>query len=278
MSFTFSRINATPLSALAIAALLLASTQANADSGEPAQTNQSMFGTETEVVVGLGGGVSPRYMGASAMHLQALPTLALRRGIFFADSTRGIGAEYQTASGFYIGQSFNYDFGRTDSNSFLRPGSDRLRGMGNVKGAITSTLAVAQQIAPWFTLNAQAEFGLDGHDRGNQYQFGVETSTSPTSSDILTADLVAKLGDRQYNQSYFGVTPTQSANSGFQAYTPGSGIYAYSLAGTWDHKFDKHWASQLILGTTMYTAAATNSAIVQRKFAPILYTAVNYTF
>ncbi|RXZ38180.1 MipA/OmpV family protein [Oxalobacteraceae bacterium CAVE-383] len=271
--------SAAAATATATAALLACAAPAMADDAAARPADQSMFGTQTDVVVGISAGLSPRYMGASGTRLQVLPTLNIHRGIFFADSIRGIGAEYQSASGFYIGQAFNYDFGRTDSNSYLRPGSNRLRGMGDVKGAVTSATTVAQQLLPWLSVNAMAELGLDGHKRGNQYQFGLESVVASASKqDTLTTDLGAKLGDRQYNQSYFGVTQTQSANSGFGAYAPGSGIYAYFLTAGWDHVFDKHWASQLVLGGTWYTDKAGNSPIVDRRLAPLVYSALNYTF
>jgi outer membrane protein len=267
-----------PATAFAMAAAFLCASPAMAD-GASSPAEPSMFGDHTDVTVGLSASLAPRYMGASGTRLQVLPNLSLHRGIFFADTLRGIGAEYQTASGFYIGQAFNYDLGRTDSNSYFRPGSNRLKGMGDVKGAITSGTTISQQILPWLSVNAMAEIGLDGHDRGNQYQVGLESVVSTVSkNDTLTTDFGAKFGDRQYNQSYFGVTQTQSANSGFGGYTPGSGIYAYFLTATWDHAFDKHWTGQLALGGTAYTNKATASPIVGRRIAPLVYTALNYTF
>lgn len=266
----------------AAAAMLACAASAGADgvnnnAAQPAE--QSIFGTQTDVTVGLAATLAPRYMGASGTRLQLLPNLNVRRGIFFADTVRGIGAEYQSASGFYVGQAFNYDQGRTDGNSYWRPGSNRLRGMGDVKGAITSGTTIAQQILPWLSVNAMAEFSLDHHRRGNQYQVGLESVTSTASkNDTLTGDLGAKFGDSQYNQSYFGVTPAQSANSGFRAYAPGSGVYAYFVSGTWDHNFDKHWTGQVVLAGTLYTDKATGSPIVERRFTPLLYTALNYTF
>ena len=268
--------------AIAAASLFACTASASAEgvnnnAAQPA--DQSIFGTQTDVTVGLGATVMPRYMGASSTKVLVLPNLNVQRGIFFADTVRGLGAEYQSASGFYIGQAFNYDAGRTDGNSYWRAGSNRLRGMGDVKGAITSGTTIAQQILPWLSVNAMAEFSLDHHRRGNQYQVGLESVTSTASkNDTFTGDLGAKFGDSQYNQSYFGVTATQSANSGFRAYSAGSGIYAYLLSGTWDHKFDAHWSSQVVLAGTLYTDKASDGPIVERRFTPLLYTALNYSF
>lgn len=73
---------------------------------------------QTDVTVSLCTTSAPCYMGASGTRVQVLPNLNVRRGIFFADTVRGIGVEYQSASGFYIGQAFHYDAGRTEGNSY----------------------------------------------------------------------------------------------------------------------------------------------------------------
>ena len=239
--------------------------QAQPDAAPQPTTMSAILGTHTDVSVGLGAGIDQRYMGARDYRFEVLPTFTISRGIFFADSIRGAGLQYQSASGFYISQTLNYDLGRTDENDFFRPGSDNLRGMGDVKGTATSAITISQRITSWLSVNAQAEFGVDGHRRGNQYQFGFESAVLQTGVDAITVDLDAKLGDGQYNQTYFGVTPSQAASSGFNRYTPGSGIYAYSLTASWTHTFDKHWSTQVVLTGTRYTNSVANSPIVQEK-------------
>lgn len=253
-----------------------AQTQADA-TGQQSLVNQ-ILGTQTDANVGLGVGMDQRYMGARDYRFEVLPTFDISRGIFFADAIRGAGLQYQSASGFYVSQTFNYDLGRDDESNFFRPGSDNLRGMGDVKGTVTSTLTLSQQITSWLSINALAEFGLDGHQRGNQYQFGLESSALKTSVDAITLDFDVKLGDGQYNQTYFGVTPAQSASSGFDRYSPGSGIYAYAFTATWDHTLDKHWSTEVVLSATRYTNKVADSPIVQGKTGVSAFTFVKYAF
>jgi outer membrane protein len=253
-----------------------AQTQADAVVQHP--TISEILGTRTDVSVGVGAEIDQRYMGARDFRFEVLPTFDINRGIFFADSVRGAGMQYQSASGFYASLAFNYDFGRTDQNTFFRPGSDKLRGMGDVKGTVTSTITISQPINPWLSVNAEAEFALDAHKRGNQYLFGFQSNVLRTEADTITVDLQAKLGDAQYNQTYFGVTPLQNANSGFNRYTPGWGIYAYSLSAIWTHFFDKHWSTELMLGGTRYTNKAADSPVVQQKTGITVFTSVGYAF
>ncbi|MGT2476577.1 MipA/OmpV family protein [Paraburkholderia terrae] len=265
-----------------VGSLVVVSAVARAQTHTDATTNSSavsqILGANTDISVGIGAGVDQRYMGSREFRFEVLPTFDISRGIFLADSIRGVGVQYETKSGFYVSQTFNYDFGRAEANSLFRPGADNLKGMGDVKGAVTTTTTVSQRITPWLSVNAQAEFGLDGHERGNQYQFGIESRVMQFGADTITADFDAKLGDAKFNQTYFGVTPTQSVASGFNRYTPGSGIYAYSLTMTWDHMLDKHWSTEAVLSATRYTNKAAESPIVQRKIGIEAFTSVDYKF
>ncbi|MCY0386960.1 MipA/OmpV family protein [Robbsia sp. Bb-Pol-6] len=236
-----------------------------------------VFGNHTDVSIGMGAGLDQRYMGARAFRPLLVPMLNVSRGIFFADTTRGAGIQYQSASGFYIGEALNYDTGRDDGDNWLRPGADRLARLGSVKGSLTSTLTVSQQIVSWLSANAQAEFGLDGR-RGNQYQLGLESIAARGTQDPVTLDANVKLGDRRYNQTYFGVTRAQSVNSGYDGYAPGGGVYAYALSVTWDHHFDRHWTGELIVSGSFYTDKAANSPIAQRRVGVTVLPSVSYAF
>lgn len=236
-----------------------------------------VFGNHTDVSIGLGAGLDQRYMGARAFRPLIVPMVDVSRGIFFADTVRGAGIQYQSASGFYIGEAINYDQGRDNANDWLRPGADRLAALGSVKGTLTSTLTVSQQIVPWLSANAQAEFGLDGR-RGNQYQLGLESIVLKGTQDPVTLDANVKLGDHRYNRTYFGITRSQSLSSGYDRYAPGGGIYAYALTATWDHHFDKHWTGELIVSGSLYTDKAARSPIAQRRVGVTVLPSASYAF
>jgi len=283
MNFCFKPLRATHLSTpAAIGAWLFslhvcaAPDEAQKNVEEKAAT--SIFGTKTDVTLGMGIGTDQRYMGSRDDRLILWPAISLHRGIFFADTLRGAGVEWQSDFGFYIADAFNYDVGRGTETSVFRPGSINLKGMGDVKGALTNTVTVAQGLATWFSVNAQAELAVRASRRGNQYQLGVESSFPLTPKDAITLDLDAKFGDSQYNQSYFGVTQAQSRNSGFTQFTPGSGMYAYSMSGTWKHTFDKNWSTQVIVTGTRYTDKVAASPIVEREFGVTTFMSLNYSY
>jgi outer membrane scaffolding protein for murein synthesis (MipA/OmpV family) len=93
----------------------------------------------------------PRYSGADKQHWTVMPSLQVRKGAFFFDSTKGIGYDLQTDNGLYFENAFGYSFGRADQNSSWRDGSDKLKGMGNIRGALNTQVAVGWQVNSWFT-------------------------------------------------------------------------------------------------------------------------------
>jgi outer membrane scaffolding protein for murein synthesis (MipA/OmpV family) len=260
-----------------------ASAAVSDSAGTAASTGSSslwsqMWGDHADISVGVGAGIDQRYMGARGYRPLLMPMASITRGIFFADVSKGVGIQYLSPGGFYIGDAFNYDQGRDNRNDWLRPGGNNLRSMGSVKGTITNAITVSQQIVPWLSVNAQAELGLDGHRRGNQYQVGLESIAYKHGVNTVTLDLNAKIGDRQYNQTYFGVTQSQQSASGYRAYHPGFGIYAYAFTATWDRKFDKHWSGELIVSGSYYPTKASDSPIVQRRFGLTVLPSVSYAF
>lgn len=84
--------------------------------------------------------------------------------------------------------------------------------------------------------------------------------------------------DRDYNQTYFGVTQTQSQRSRFSQFTPKSGIYAYSLTADWSHDFNKHWTLFAAVNVMQFSERAKNSPLVEEKTGITGTLMLNYSF
>ncbi|WP_176331066.1 MipA/OmpV family protein [Burkholderia vietnamiensis] len=273
----FLRPAAAIASGVSVMAGCLLATSAQA---ENAAAGTSLLGDKTEITVGAGLSVMPRYLGSSETRVAPIPVIAVQRGIFFADVLRGAGAEYQTESGFYISGAVGYDEGRkTRNTSWWRQGSKRLTGMGDVKGSTTFNLVAAQQLTPWLSVTAAGEFALEGQkNRGNQYRLGFHADLLDNDKDSVSLALNAHAGDRDYNRTYFGVTDAQSQTSRFSRHNAGSGIYGYSLTGSWTHSFDKHWSVTTAVSVMQLTGDAGRSPLVQEKTAVTGLATVNYNF
>lgn len=246
--------------------------------GHNTEENSSLFGERTEVTVGMGAAYLPRYLGAKNGRTIPLPTISVTRGIFFVDSVRGAGVEYQTNGGFYGSLALGYDFGRTEKNSDWRPGSTRLQGMGEVKGATTANLLLAQTLTPWLSINGKAELRVAGHERGNHYRLGLESILWQTPANEVTLGADVHAGDGRFNRTYFGVSEAQAQTSRFSRFNTGSGIYAYSLSLDWQYEFDQNWAASLGGNVMWFSNKANNSPIVERKTGVTGFSMLHYTF
>ncbi|MBB5944056.1 MipA/OmpV family protein [Xanthomonas sp. 3307] len=258
-------------------ALLALPPAAHAADSDPASV-AGLFGDRTQLSVGIGAMLTPRYAGSADDRVQAVPVFSVQRGILFADTVRGAGVQFQNAHGFSASQSFGYDLGRLQRNSSWRPGSRSLAGMGDVPGAITARSLVMQQLTPYLALDAEAEFALKDGARRNRYRAGARFTLLQAAADNVTLDLDAHFGDRRFNQAYFGVTDAQSVTSGFQPHRADAGVYAYTVGAEWDHTLSPHWTASLLLNATRYVGAADGSPVVRRRAAAGGGATVTYTF
>ncbi|QJI37059.1 MipA/OmpV family protein [Pseudomonas sp. ADAK13] len=240
--------------------------------------SQSLWGDKTDITLGLGAAVTPRFMGANHYRSVLLPTLSIQRGIFFADSLRGLGVQWQSHSGFAASAAFNYDMGRSTKNNGIRYGSSELKGMGTVGGATVADINLSQQLLPWLSINGEAELRTGGEHRGNRYRLSVEGLVFHGSADTVTLDVDAHAGDGRYNQTYFGVSQEQSQTASFKRFNSDAGIYAYSAALSWQHTFDNHWSGVISAVVTQYTDQAHDSPLVQTETGAMGLAAINYSF
>ncbi|MBN7764510.1 MULTISPECIES: MipA/OmpV family protein [Pectobacterium] len=265
-------ILSTSLSAIALSGTAFAA--------EPEVSLPSLLGDHTDVTVGVAVLNAPRYMGSKNRQTTALPVLTVQRGPLYFDSTRGIGWQYQSPSGFYLDHAIGYDLGRDDKNSQWRAGSNRLKGMGKVKGAVTTTVTAGYQFAPWLALEASGEFALSETKRGNQYRVGAKSTVwqSVEKDDVLALSADVLMGDARFNQTYYGVTPQQSLRSGFAAYHAGKGVYGYALGANWTHQFSPAWSTNVGVTSTWLTDKVADSQVVERRNDTSATLAVLYVF
>ena len=66
-----------------------------------APTLAQLWGDKTDVTVSLGAKTAPRYLGSKDQTVSLLPNISAKRGIFYANALRGVGAQYLNDSGLY---------------------------------------------------------------------------------------------------------------------------------------------------------------------------------
>ncbi|SEL09715.1 Outer membrane scaffolding protein for murein synthesis, MipA/OmpV family [Kosakonia sacchari] len=234
-----------------------------------------------ELTLGGGVDVAPRYSGSDESRVTTALVLdyAMTNG-FFVSTTRGIGygnnigkLNYSTA--------LSYRTGRKDHNvdsDAISDGSDDLRGMGDVKGSALGVPALGYEVTDWLNVQLQAEVPISQRSNGEALHFSIISPFYKSAKNSVTLALTGSWGTSKYMQTYYGVSASQSAASGFSRYDAGSGIYAWSMNMDWTHKLNEDWSVVAAAGFTQLAGDARNSPIVQRKASPTGSLKVTYSF
>lgn len=244
------------------------------DQSLPSQAPESGY----EFTIGGGVGVSPRYMGSDEYRATPALNLALQTpyGVFVG--LGGVGYRLSLPKGFFLSAAMAYDGGRKDRARGLDSGSNKLRGMGDIKGSVFTTLQAGYAIGDIAVVSVAADVPLSNRDRGNAYRFSVDGDVYRSAADSIAVGAAAHFASGKYAQTYFGVTPTQSLNSGYRQYSAGGGLYGVSLTASWTHKFTRHWSTNVAGGVMRYTGNASKSPIVFNKTNYQAAATLNYTF
>jgi len=234
-----------------------------------------------ELTLGGGVDVAPRYSGSDESRVTTALVLdySMRNG-FFVSSTRGLGYGNSIGNLDYSA-ALSYRAGRKDrdvDSDSMSDGSDHLRGMGKIKGSAIGVPALGYKVTDWLNLQLQAEVPVSQRSNGTALHFGIISPLYTSSKNAVTLALTGSWGTSNYMQTYYGVSASQSAASGFTRYDAGSGIYAWSMNMDWTHKFNQDWSVVAATGFTQLTGDARNSPIMQRKTSPGGSLKVTYSF
>ncbi|KFC09287.1 outer membrane protein V [Trabulsiella guamensis ATCC 49490] len=234
-------------------------------------------------VLTLGGGVdvTSRYSGSDENRVTTALVLdySMHNG-FFASTTRGIGYG-NSIDNLDYSAALSYRAGRKDHNvdsDAMSDGSDYLRGMGDIKGSALGVFGLGYKVTDWLNLQLQAEVPFSQRDNGAALHFGITSPLYSSSKNTVTMALTSSWGTSDYMQTYYGVSSSQSAASGFTQYDAGSGIYALSMNMDWTHNFNHSWSVIAAAGFTQLMGDARNSPVVQRKASPEGSLKVTYRF
>ncbi|MCE4556859.1 MipA/OmpV family protein [Roseateles cellulosilyticus] len=247
----------------------------------PDATAAELSASESSLTFGTGVGIGPDYLGSKKN--KTVPMLLLdyqHRSGLFASTQRGIGWGGESKA-FEYSLAVNGRAERTDQDHkslSFKSGSSELLGMGTVKSSAVAQGNITYRLGDSARIHVNFEAPLTHRDNGSTVQLGGEYTVWHSVANSVELNGSMDVADGKYMRTYFGVSATQSAASGYAIYAPKSGLYKVELSVGWTHRIDQHWRVVTVAGLERLTGDAGKSPISLRKNAPQGGVMVSYSY
>lgn len=222
------------------------------------------------LVLGAGAGLAPEYEGGEDLEVSPLPLVIFTWQDWLKVSPGGAEARVARWGRLSVSGRLGYERGRDQDDA------DRLKGLGDVDGAATAGLKLAWTPEP-FEVYLTVDRALGGSD-GLTGKLGLDYTAKVSDRLTLTAGIAAVMADDEHMQSYFGITPRQSAASGLARYDAEAGLKRVEFETTATWMIGGNWMLFGSAGVGVLTGDAADSPVVEEKVQPRLSLALGYRF
>ncbi|MCS0496961.1 MipA/OmpV family protein [Ancylobacter sp. MQZ15Z-1] len=224
---------------------------------------------EWKVILGGGAMIAPKYEGSNELDVQPIPFFAASFGEWVKVDPRAVSISLYELGNLRFSGQVGYDRGRKEDDS------DKLRGLGDIDvGAVVGgTVQFGTDPFDFYASFSQIIGGSDGIE----VTFGGDFAQT-IDRFRLSAGLSTTWADGDYMQTFFGVTPEQSARSGLPAYSIGAGFKRVDLDLAVTYAVSEHWVVRGQVGLGYLLGDVADSPIVQEEFQPSVTFAVGYRF
>lgn len=217
---------------------------ATAVSSAPAQPANDPFATrgaadEWAVTLGAGAALRPTFEGSDRYFVSPLPFVSVVWRDTVSLDTSGLNA-YRRFGGLQVGGGLTYSLGRRQGSSVFAQGDERLAGLGDVPAALGARGFANYRLGPAILGVTVTKFLMQGND-GLLVDAGVALPWRVSDRLSLLGRVSAVWADASHTQTYFGVTPAQSAASGYPVHQAGAGLKDVGLGVGARYRLAEHW-------------------------------------
>ncbi|HWT12360.1 MAG TPA: MipA/OmpV family protein [Allosphingosinicella sp.] len=212
-------------------------------------------------IVTIGGGAQafPEYPGADELDILPMPIVNLRRQgspLPFEAPDEGWGFGL-------LGDDSVFDFGPAVQFQGKRREEDVGADVGDV-GLTVEAGAFAQVfVSPNFRLRAEGRKGIGGHE-GWVGDLAADFVLRDRDTYVFSIGPRARLSDDDYQNAYFGISPTVAAATGLPAFDADGGFHAVGVMAGLTYMLGGNWGVQAFAGYDRLVGDAADSPIVRR--------------
>jgi outer membrane scaffolding protein for murein synthesis (MipA/OmpV family) len=203
-----------PLCGLALTFASLASAQLT-DAGDFQGPDHAREGARVSLTISS----KADYSGSDAPRASVMPALEYQwANGWFAGTNRGVGYNFSKAPTLQYGLGLGLDFGRKESST------GTLAGMGSIASKVEYGAFLNYAPDRHWRLSSVLRYGSGDTGQGATANFGANYTLDISPKWRMDLGASTTWANAQYMQSYFGVSATQSQQSGHSVYSPTSGL------------------------------------------------------
>jgi len=225
--------------------------------------------SDWQVVLGVGAKFEPEYEGGDKLAISPFPLIYAKFGDRVTLKTTGLDVDVLKLQDFSFGIHGGYETGRDEKDS------DDLDGMGDVKMGGVLGLYAKYELGP-VEFSAELDKTLGG-SKGLTGKLGAEVSHR-WNKFTFAAGASTTWADSNHMDSYFGVTTTQSARSGYARYDADAGFKRFDLETSVTYLAGDNWLLRGQVGVGFLIGDAADSPIVKDEIQPSFMLSVGYKF
>lgn len=223
-----------------------------------------------KISIGAGVMFKPAFVGSKDYQAVALPEIKVEYKDRLFISPMEAGYSVINRDGWRVGPMIKFEMGRkeNDDNPFRIAGekTNALRGLGTVDATLGLGGFVEYKNKP-FSYKLELHQGVGGH-KGFVGKIGLNYMdfTKQLGKPLMYAFGPRVIfADANYNNAYFGITQTQSANSGLARYKADFGLVSYGIGGFAAMSVSKSVSVGVIAGYDRLGSEAADSPLIKER-------------
>lgn len=230
--------------------------------GEERSSRRREKGKRLNVSIGNFLTYGPYYKGAGHSKVGVLPVLHVswRDRVFLViddrEPIKGLGVNLLKTDHYELGGAIGYYLGR-DEDAY-----DTLEGMGNIDAGLDINAFARFYTGPFHGF-AKFRSDVSGGVEGLSFTLGGGYRHDFNDRTYLDLMASATLADESYLETYYGVSASQAASSGYAMYEPDGGLEDITLSASLHNRLTEHFTGMLYLKYARLQSAAADSPFVE---------------
>ena len=224
------------------------------------------------VTLGAGLGTGPVYPGANTDRLRAIPLAQIVYDKTLFAGTEGLGLNLINSHGFRAGPLLSYIGGRNQDSD------PRLSGLGDIHASLTAGVFASYRVGR-IEFRATVRQAVTQTDNGLlglvQVDYLMPLIRKKT---LITFGPDLEFANARYDQTWFGVTGSQSLSSGLPMFSPGAGVRDVGVHATLTHRYTEHFILRAFVSAKEITGDDANSPLIENRTQVLFGVGLAYHF